>query len=153
MQGEVGPTGATGDVGAIGPTGATGPMGQAGGPGDVGPTGHPGNPGLPGPTGPTGATGPAGSTPQIVSVVQDFGRVESGALIQVIVSCPVGTVVVGGGAITEITPASDTDTKKMHQLFSGPSSATEWVTASTAVSNLTDGSNMRYIAFATCVGG
>jgi hypothetical protein len=61
--------------------------------------------------------------------------------------------VIGGGAITEITPPDETDTKRMHQLFSGPISTTEWVTASTAVSTLSNGSNLRYIASATCVGG
>ena len=76
----------------------------------------------------------------------------SGALIQVTVTCPPGTAVIGGGAITEITPPNDDDTKRMHQLFSGPASDTEWVTASTAVSTLSNGSNMRYIASATCIG-
>lgn len=86
-----------------------------------------------------------------MSVVQDFGRVFSGALIQVTVTCPPGTVVVGGGATTEITPPDDSDTTRMHQLFSGPTSDTEWVTASTAVSTLSNGSNLRYIASATCI--
>ena len=76
----------------------------------------------------------------------------SGALIQVVVPCPPGTHVVGGGAVTEITPPDDSDTTRLHQLFSGPISDTEWVTASTAVSTLSNGSNLRYIASATCVG-
>jgi hypothetical protein len=108
--------------------------------------------GVPGPPGPAGATGPAGVQPRIVSVTQDFGRVQSGALIQVIVTCPPGTQVVGGGAVTEITPPNETDTKRLHQLFSGPMSDTEWITASTAVSGLSTGSTLRYVASAMCIG-
>jgi hypothetical protein len=84
--------------------------------------------------------------------MQDFGRVQSGTLIQVTVTCPPNTLVIGGGATTEITPPSDRDTTSIHQLFSGPISDTEWVTASTAVNTLSNGSNLRYIASATCVG-
>lgn len=106
-------------------------------------------------TGPTGPTGPPGmSLPvEIVSVTQDFGRVQSGALIEVMVACPIGTQVIGGGAVIEITPPNDTDTKRLHQLFSGPVSDIEWLTASTAVSTLSNGSTMRYIASAVCMGG
>jgi hypothetical protein len=103
-------------------------------------------------TGATGPTGPPGATVQIVSVTQDFGRVQNGALIQVVVTCPPGMAVVGGGAVTDITPPNDTDTKRLHQLFSGPVGTTEWVTASTAVATLSNGSNLRYVASATCVG-
>lgn len=142
-------------VGPAGPAGPTGPVGP------VGPTGTDGLPGPPGPTGlagqmgpagPTGPTGPAGGQPEIVSITQDFGRVQSGALIEVVVACPAGSVVVGGGAVTEITPPDEDDTKRVHQLFSGPVSETEWKTSSTAVSTLSNGSNLRYIASATCVG-
>src|SRR5262245_24142924 len=74
MPGEPGPMGPTGPTGARGPTGNQGPMGSAGA------QGLPGPPGIQGPIGPTGH----GSNVQIVSVTQDFGRVMSGALIQVI---------------------------------------------------------------------
>ena len=87
-----------------------------------------------------------------MSVVQDFGRVQSGTLIEVTVTCPLDTLVIGGGAVTEITPPSDKDTTSIHQLFSGPISSTEWVTASTAVNTISNGANLRYIASATCVG-
>ncbi|HSS56276.1 MAG TPA: hypothetical protein VLK79_16640 [Gaiellales bacterium] len=113
----------------------------------------PGPAGPPGLTpGPTGATGPPGATAEIVSITQDFGRVQGGALIEVVVACPPGTQVIGGGAITEITPPDADDTKRLHQLFSGPVSDTEWKTSSTAVSTLSNGSNLRYIASATCIG-
>ncbi|MBS2023354.1 MAG: hypothetical protein JST92_13165 [Deltaproteobacteria bacterium] len=58
VQGEVGPTGATGSQG---PTGATGPTGPAGTTGPTGPTGATGATGQTGPQGPTGTQGPAGS--------------------------------------------------------------------------------------------
>jgi hypothetical protein len=87
-----------------------------------------------------------------VSVTQDFGRVQSGALIQVVVACPAGTQVVAGGAVAEILPPNDTDTKRIHQLFSGPLSDGEWITAATAVSTLSNGSNLRYTASASCMG-
>ena len=77
---------------------------------------------------------------------------QSGALIEVVVACPLDMQVVGGGAVIEITPPSDTDTKRLHQLFSGPISPTEWKTSSTAVSTISNGSNLRYIASATCLG-
>jgi hypothetical protein len=60
MQGDTGPTGATGPQGPqgdTGPTGATGPQGMQG---DTGPTGATGPQGPQGDTGPTGATGPQG---------------------------------------------------------------------------------------------
>jgi hypothetical protein len=107
-----------------------------------------GAPGLPGPV---GATGPPGAPTQIVSITQDFGQAQSGEVIQVTVACPPGTQVIGGGAVTQITPPKAADTRRLHQLFSGPASDTEWVTASTAVSTMSDGSNLRYIASATCV--
>jgi hypothetical protein len=69
----------------------------------------------------------------------------------VTVACPADTQVIGGGAVIEITPPDDDDTRRIHQLFSGPVSNTEWHTASTAVSTLSNGSNLRYIASATCV--
>lgn len=84
--------------------------------------------------------------------MQDFGRAQGGDLIEVTVACPPGSVVIGGGATTEITPPDEDDTKKLHQLFSGPVSATEWKTSSTAVSTMSQNSNLRYIASATCVG-
>jgi hypothetical protein len=88
---------------------------------------------------------------QIVSTTQDFGRVQNGTLVQVTVACPSGMQVIGGGAVIVITPPNDTDTKRMHQLFSGPISDTEWETASTAIATLSNGSNMRYIASASCI--
>jgi hypothetical protein len=87
-----------------------------------------------------------------VSVTQDFGRPASGALIQVIVPCPPGTRVVGGGAVAEIMPPSETDTTRIHQLFSGPLSDGEWIVAATAIARLSAGANLRYIASATCIG-
>jgi hypothetical protein len=146
MPGPTGPPGAMGAPGAPGPAGIPGPTGAPG------PAGPPGPVGAVGPPGTTGPPGRSAASPQIVSIVQDFGRVQSGALIQVVVTCPPGMEVIGGGAVTTITPPNDLDTRRLHQLFSGPISDTEWVTASTAISTLSTGSTLRYIASATCIG-
>lgn len=159
--GPTGPTGAMGPAGAPGPAGAMGVAGAPGPPGRVGAAGVPGPPGVPGlpgamgapgSRGPAGATGPAGAAAELVSVTQDFGRVQSGALIQVVVTCPAGTQVVGGGAVAEIIPPNETDTRRIHQLFSGPISDVDWITASTAVSTISNGASLRYTASASCVG-
>jgi hypothetical protein len=149
---ETGPAGPVGPPGPPGVPGEVGPQGATGGLGLSGPPGPPGAVGAPGPPGPVGATGPPGAPTQIVSLTQDFGQAQSGEVIQVTVACPPGTQVIGGGAVTQITPPNAADTRRLHQLFSGPASDTEWVTASTAVSTMSDGSNLRYIASATCVG-
>jgi hypothetical protein len=168
-----GPAGATGTMGPAGPTGSAGlpgtpgvpgpagpagplgPAGAAGSAGPVGPAGPPGVPGTPGArgaTGATGATGPAGAGVELVSVVQDFGRAQSGMLIEVVVPCPPGTRVIGGGAVAEIIPANETDTTRIHQLFSGPLNEGEWIVAATAISRLSVGANLRYTATAACAG-
>jgi Collagen triple helix repeat (20 copies) len=156
-----GPAGATGAMGPAGPAGAAGLPGTPGVPGPAGPRGPAGLPGIPGTpgvrgstgaTGATGATGPAGTAVELVSVVQDFGRVASGALIQVVVPCPPAMRVIGGGAVAEIIPANETDTTRIHQLFSGPLNEGEWIVAATAISRLSVGANLRYIATAACAG-
>jgi hypothetical protein len=73
-------------------------------------------------------------------------------LIQVIVTCPAGMRVVSGGAVAEIIPPNETDTKRIHQLFSGPLTEVEWIVASTAIARMSVGSNLRYTASASCVG-
>jgi hypothetical protein len=84
--------------------------------------------------------------------VQDFGRAQSGDVFQVVVTCPVGMQVVGGGSVAEIIPPDEDDLKKIHQLFSGPLSAIDWITTSTAVSTIGQNHNLRYTASATCAG-
>lgn len=104
--------------------------------------------------GATGVTGPAGTVPvEIVSLTQDFGRAVTNTLIELIATCPAGSVVVGGGMIIQIIPPNDIDTRRVHQLFSGPLSTTEWAAASTVISTLSNGANLRYTVSATCIPG
>lgn len=104
-QGATGPQGPQGDPGA---TGATGSAGATGPQGDPGPAGPSGPPGPKGDTGPQGATGPAGATgdtgPAGASGVSGYQQLFYDFTVQgtthptQIAICPVGKVVIGGGA-------------------------------------------------------
>lgn len=113
--GATGPTGATGDTGPTGPTGATGdtgPTGPTGLTGDTGPTGPTGPTGATGTTGATGATGPIGDTGpsgpagtpgisglQVITNTGNFSCTYGGTCQPYLTAyCPVGTVLIGGGA-------------------------------------------------------
>jgi hypothetical protein len=90
-----GPAGAQGPIGPVGPLGPVGPVGPVG---PMGPQGEQGPQGDPGPQGVQGIQGPAGISG--LEVVQ----VNSGTLnefrIDVIVDCPAGKKVLGGGFAT-----------------------------------------------------
>jgi hypothetical protein len=105
-QGERGATGAPGLRGEQGATGATGPAGPQGPKGDAGPQGAKGAVGAQGIQGPKGDPGPQGpkgdagipggiSGYEVVSALQN--NVAPGGTAHVIVSCPPGKKVVGGG--------------------------------------------------------
>jgi hypothetical protein len=87
-----GPAGQQGPIGPVGPMGPVGPIGPIGPIGPMGPQGEPGAQGLPGIQGPAGISG--------LEVVQ----VNSGTLnefrIDVVVDCPAGKQVLGGGFAT-----------------------------------------------------
>ena len=165
--GPIGPQGATGSPGADGTNGmdglpgvqglvgAQGPTGGVGSQGPTGPTGARGNIGPTGATGMVGPTGPSGGLPaiDIISVTQDFGRPQAGAFIQLIATCPPGTKVLGGGMLVQFTPPNNTDTSRVHQLFSGPLSETEWIATSTVISRPSVGSSLEYTVSATCMPG
>jgi hypothetical protein len=87
----------------------------------------------------------------MISLTEDFGRAQTNTLIQLVATCPAGSVVVGGGMVVEIIPPNDIDTRRVHQLFSGPLSATEWVAASTVIATLSQGANLRYTVSALCI--
>ena len=92
QQGPIGPAGPMGPVGPIGPVGPLGPIGPQGLQGERGLQGEQGSQGLPGQQGPAGISG--------LEVVQ----VNSGTLnefrIDVVVDCPAGKQVLGGGFAT-----------------------------------------------------
>jgi Collagen triple helix repeat (20 copies) len=146
-----GPPGVQGLPGDPGPPGPVGPQGDTG---PVGPAGIPGPAGAPGPRGATGPTGAATTIPvEMVSLTQDFGRAPSGTLIELVATCPPGSVVVGGGMVIHMIPPNAADTRSVHQLFSGPVSATAWMAASTVISSLSAEANLRYTVSATCIPG
>src|SRR5258708_9848729 len=92
----VGPQGPAGPQGPQGIAGPQGPQGPQGIPGIQGPKGDAGPVGPIGPTGPTGPQGPVG----ISGLTYQFGSSGLNAVIfqSAVVSCPVGTKLIGGGA-------------------------------------------------------
>lgn len=108
-QGPKGDTGATGAAGAQGVAGATGP---AGAPGAQGPPGPKGDTGDVGPQGPQGAQGPAGGISGY-EIVYGWGSAPGLQSGTVIVMCPSGKKVLGGGVdadlmnVTMSTPYHD----------------------------------------------
>lgn len=99
IRGRPGSPGPKGDPGSEGPPGPAGPAGLAGPPGPVGPIGPAGPQGPVGPQGPPGPAGPSGppgfSGYQVVRT--DF-VVPAGGFLRNSSLCPVGKVVLGGGA-------------------------------------------------------
>jgi len=90
IQGPMGPAGPQGPQGDVGATGPSGPQGPNGDPGIAGPAGPAG------PTGPQGPSGPPGFSGYEV-VRTDF-LVLAGGFLRDTTRCPVGKVVLGGGA-------------------------------------------------------
>ncbi len=127
-QGPMGPIGATGPqgndgmVGPQGPTGAPGPAGDVGATGPAGPQGATGPQGQMGPAGPgVPAGGTAGqvlrkvdatdfntvwATPSlnVTTVVGGSVSINPGQSLALSALCPSGSVVVGGGYVTDIGP-------------------------------------------------
>jgi len=101
IQGPPGPQGPQGDIGPAGPQGVQGdpgPAGQPGAQGPTGPTGPPGPQGLQGNPGPAGLQGPPGPGLTGYEVVQADFVVPAGGFLRDTALCPVGKVVLGGGA-------------------------------------------------------
>jgi collagen triple helix repeat protein len=102
--GPLGPQGPAGPQGKIGPAGPAGPQGKQGltGPqGPAGPAGPQGPAGAQGPQGPAGAQGPAGPAGPGLSgleVVEGLSPLNSDDDKTLLVLCPVGKQVMGGGA-------------------------------------------------------
>lgn len=136
QSGAQGPQGETGPQGPAGPQGETGPQGPAGPQGEQGPAGPQGPEGTAGasvrgemgPEGPQGPEGPAGPAgPQGPAGVS--GRVVvNGATVSVgpggentsIATCPMGTLPVGGGFVSNSPPTS------LH-VMSSFASGSQWV--------------------------
>jgi hypothetical protein len=98
MQGPQGLQGSQGDAGA---QGDQGPEGLQGVPGEVGPPGPPGATGAPGARGAAGPAGPRGpSGLGGYEIVSNRVGVELGSSNHVLVNCPAGKRVIGGGVRT-----------------------------------------------------
>lgn len=159
-QGPAGPTGSQGPVGPAGPAGPQGPTGPQGDPGPPGPHGEPGPQGGPGPQGPQGAPGPQGpqgnpgqpgpSGAQLVTgaPVTSASNAARNTVITATAGCPVGKVLLGGGARVTTTSAQ----KERAQLVgSYPSSTGTWAAVGVvAISNLGGGQTMTVTAYALC---
>lgn len=97
QQGPTGPQGLKGDTGATGPAGPAGVQGPKGDAGPTGPRGPTGNTGAIGPKGVTGPTGPRGGL-STVEVVTQTAHPSTSGFATVLVNCPAGTTLTGGGA-------------------------------------------------------
>lgn len=128
-QGLPGEQGARGEPGAAGPAGPQGEKGDPGDDGAQGPAGPPGEKGADGAAGPTGPAGPIGPMGPAGAIgpqgpagglsgyqrVQQTHTVAAGFFANLGVTCPAGTVVLGGGYTSDAVltvqgsyPASDT---------------------------------------------
>jgi hypothetical protein len=100
-QGPAGPQGPSGPSGPAGPQGkqgAAGPQGPAGPDGPQGPAGPQGPQGAQGPQGPQGPAGPAGPGLSSLEVAEGLSPLNSDDDKTLLVLCPAGKQVMGGGA-------------------------------------------------------
>src|SRR5919106_1170334 len=102
-QGLVGPKGDTGDTGPQGPQGLTGAQGPQGVQGPQGAIGATGPAGPAGPAGPQGEQGPAGPTQELQpTLVEEVDPLSPRTVNTFFAPCPTGTVVIGGGARSNV---------------------------------------------------
>ena len=136
-------------MGATGPPGATGPAGSTGQAGPAGATGPPGATGPAGPTGPAGRTGPAGPTSSQLVTNSATSAVAApvNTLTTASVSCPAGTILLGGGAQVTTTAAQKS---RAVLVASYPSGATTWTATSVAAVALGAGNTMTVTAYIVC---
>jgi hypothetical protein len=118
--------------GPAGPTGATGPAGP---------------PGPPGPTGPTGATGPAGVSGY--QQVTDSVTLSTETITTIIVVCPGGTSVTGGGFSVNTSGLTGSDIAAITMVQSYPQSNSSWEVTVTNQSSKSPGANFYAICVST----
>jgi hypothetical protein len=135
-------TGQAGPPGPPGPKGDTGPQGPAGPTGPQGPQGA---------TGPQGPAGPAGGLDS-VQVVHGTATPTSGGFATVLVNCPSGTTLTGGGADV-LGLVGDAEGFGPRILASRPFNANQWMAQALAPANWqTNGNNTQWQVdgFALC---
>jgi hypothetical protein len=143
-QGTQGLPGAKGDTGAQGPKGDTGAQGPKGDTGAAGPKGNTGNTGATGSQGIQGLQGPAG--PVRVHYIRDVFSVSGNHRLRTRLSCPAGTVVLGGGCGHRDYNSAATD---IAVNYSGPDYLDPAHTYTCVISN-SSGSARAVLTYATC---
>jgi hypothetical protein len=161
-SGPTGATGATGPIGAQGPVGATGSQGIAGKQGIAGPAGIPGArgvQGVQGVPGKEGAVGPAGAVraTQVVSPTPlvTVPNAPIGTMLEATTSCPVGKVLLGGGAQVVVnggTPISTPSAayKNVSLVSSFPLTVNLWRTTGLVTGPLGTGQTMTMKPYVLC---
>ena len=127
-----GPTGKTGATGPQGPVGATGPAGPAGVAGPVGPTGPPG----------TVTAGSVVTGPALTSAT----GAPIGTELVAKVSCPVGKIILSGGA--QVSASGAGQTVALRSSF--PIDGTTWQVVGVVIAKLPVGVAMEMTPFALC---
>jgi hypothetical protein len=129
------------------PTKVSGPVGSTGATGPAGP------PGATGPAGPTGPIGPAGAvgTSMTTSIVTSPALATAvnppvGTQLTAKVDCPVGTIVLSGGAEVSASGAH----QKVAIASSFPVSTTTWEVVSVVLARLPTSVAMTMTPFALC---
>ena len=82
--------------------------------------------------------------------MQDFGRATAGTILELTAACQPGEVVTAGGVVPTVTGGVPQDVARIHLLFSGPTSATAWTAAATAVQTLSVDADLTYTVYALC---
>jgi len=82
--------------------------------------------------------------------MQDFGRAQAGDLFILASPCAPGEIVHAGGVVPTITGGTPQDIQRIHLLFSGPTSATEWTAAATCIQTLSPNADLTYTVYALC---
>jgi len=129
----------TSTPGPRGPQGAQGVVGAQGAQGNAGPQGSAGPQGNAGPTGATGVAGTAGIS-NYQTVTSSLVTVPNGSSGSARANCPVGTNVLGGGGITDVSNNVDLED-------SYDPTSTQWL----VVYQNNSGSSADIFASATCV--
>jgi hypothetical protein len=129
------------------PTKVTGPVGKIG---PVGPVGATGATGATGPAGPVGPAGPSGTlTPGKVVTsppVATAAAAPAGTRLVATVTCPLGTVLLGGGG--QVT--ANGIAQKVALASSFPVDASTWQVAGVVIVGLSPGLTMSVTPYALC---
>jgi len=172
IQGPTGFQGGTGGIGVMGGSGAkgaTGPVGAS----PTGPTGGPGGSGsmgIIGPQGPSGAQGATGPTAipaatfinpnagtELAAGPGELGNTNTGPTgtgpSQIIVTCPVGTNLISGGA--ELLPGNADVRGVLESSFPNPAVANQWIVTAEVTATGTSADSpatnfLTVIPFANC---